>query len=371
MQYSVIDYKSILKQVFSHDKRPLGIFLAAGCPLSIRTNDAPLIPDITGLTSKIKDESSEVKGFITIFDKLRETSGKSPTVEDILSYVRLLRQVYSNDTLFDLSIEDINNLEKNICDKIEEQVNKELPTEASPYHEVASWIGSINREYPVEIFTTNYDLLIEQALEDRGVPYFDGFIGVKKAFFDPHAIEEDLLPTRWARIWKLHGSINWRKGDTSHHVWRGGTESGGSSLIHPSHLKYDESRKMPYLVMMDRLKNFLKQPESVLVTCGYSFGDQHINEVISQGLQGNPDSTMFGLLYGFLEDYPEATKLAKNRNNLILLAKDKSVIGRQEREWDGNMESRQNDSDRTSECEFNLGDFKQFAEFLNEIHHND
>ena len=35
----------------------------------------------------------------------------------------------------------------------------------SPYTEFVTWISGTGREHPVEIFTTNYDLLFEQALE--------------------------------------------------------------------------------------------------------------------------------------------------------------------------------------------------------------
>ncbi len=35
---------------------------------------------------------------------------------------------------------------------------------------------------PIELFTTNYDLLLEEALEDEEIPYFDGFVGSKKSF---------------------------------------------------------------------------------------------------------------------------------------------------------------------------------------------
>jgi hypothetical protein len=43
---------------------------------------------------------------------------------------------------------------------------------------------------------------------------------------------------------------------------------------------------MPYLAMLDRLRAFLKQPAGVLIIAGFSFGDDHLNEIIVQGLQG-------------------------------------------------------------------------------------
>ena len=63
------------------------------------------------------------------------------------------------------------------------------------------------------------------------------------------AIDDDLLPQRWARLWKLHGSINWELDSSGEcketdQLDRLGKES---RLIHPSHLKYTESRRMRIL----------------------------------------------------------------------------------------------------------------------------
>ena len=46
-----------------------------------------------------------------------------------------------------------------------------------------------------------------------------------------------------------------------------------SHLIYPSHLKYEQSRKMPYLAMIDQLNRFIRQPNSLLIVSGYSFND--------------------------------------------------------------------------------------------------
>ena len=93
--------------------------------------------------------------------------------------------------------------------------------------------------------------------------YFDGFIGARKAFFDLGAVEdEDLLPPRWTRLWKIHGSLNWRLENETDVVRTDEKTDKQSYLIYPSHLKYDQSRKMPYLAMLDRLKAFLLAPSS-------------------------------------------------------------------------------------------------------------
>jgi hypothetical protein len=88
-------------------------------------------------------------------------------------------------------------------------VNPLLPEERTPYTELAAWIGGTDRWHPIEIFTPNYDLLMEEAFERLEIPFFDGFSGSFQPFFDPSSISNDDLPPRWARLWKLHGSLGW------------------------------------------------------------------------------------------------------------------------------------------------------------------
>jgi len=234
------------------------------------------------------------------------------------------------------------------------------------------------RQPRTKIFTTNYDLLVEQALEENRVPYFDGFVGARRTFFDSYAMEEDALPPRWARLWKLHGSINWRQDETGM-VSRGEKVEGDEhGVIHPSHLKYDESRRMPYVAMIDRLRSFLKQPSSVLIVCGYSFRDYHLNANLTEGLQGNSTAMTFALVHGSLEKYGEAVKIASTRANFSLLANDGAVIGTKNARWaerDGGEDSVAVEwvakeaaaGGGTREGRFRLGDFARFGLFLEEL----
>jgi len=374
-----------LRQALSQVKRPLGFLIGAGCPLAVRVQNGestlPLIPDIAGLTKAVdvelaKGESKES------FARIRAhfaTDGKAtPTVEDYLSHVRSLRQVAGLEEARGLTASDLDKLDQAMCSLIADIVTRDLPTKTSPYHSLSAWIGSVQRTEPIEVFTTNYDLLLEQALEDHRVPYFDGFVGSRQPFFDPHAMEEDRLPSRWVRLWKLHGSVNWRR-DSSGAVWRASSESSGEGrLIHPSHLKYDQSRRMPYLAMIDRMRAFLRRPSSVLVTVGYSFSDDHINEVVIQGLQGNPTSMAFGLVYDKLSGYPKACAISQVRVNLNVLARDEAVVGSRRGPWAVRMSLpdsasttgvtwKASEDGKTWTPQFGLGDFAVFGRLLSDL----
>lgn len=378
-----------LRQCLSSDKKPLGLFLGAGCPVSIKIDDeknVPLIPDIAGMTTVVRAELSrdkETEPLLTIMEQhFTEDNRDNTSVEDMLSHIRALRVVAGNSKVRELSADNLDKLDSNICQIIQKLVDKSLPSNESPYHSTAVWADAVAREMPVEVFTTNYDLLMEQAFEDCRVPYFDGFAGSRSPFFDLRAMEEDNLPPRWARLWKLHGSINWFQ-DVEKGVLRGASnESELPRVIHPSHLKYDESRRMPYLAMIDRLRAFLRKSSSALVLCGYSFRDDHLNEVIVQGLQGTQTAIAFALLYGKLNEYAKARDLARQRPNLSLLARDGGVIGGQEVEWPEKEAASVSENgaigitwppidpaDDASKraTHFTLGDFLEFGRFLREL----
>lgn len=76
--------------------------------------------------------------------------------------------------------------------------------------------------------------------------------------------------------------------------------AGSPDLIYPSILKYDQSRKMPFLAMTDRLTTFLLKPHAVLFVYGYSFGDEHINDTIINALKVNQSENVEALMYEIL-----------------------------------------------------------------------
>lgn len=364
--------------------RPTAFLLGAGCPVSVKgAAGQPLIPDIAGLTKAVvttleKGENSEPWG--RLLSTLTEDGIEEPNVEEMLSRVRGLREHVGQGTVRDLAAQDLQRLEDAICAEVVRVVRVDLPAELTAFHHLAAWAGATERSVPVEIFTTNYDLLLEQALEHRQIPFFDGFVGAHRPFFDLFAVEGDLLPARWARVWKIHGSINWQRvqaGD-GFRIWR--AEGGGAEVIHPSHLKYDQSRKMPYLAMMDRLRAFLRSPSAVLLTCGYSFGDQHLNDVIAQGLRGNASAVVLGLKRGTLPGAGAARDIASMCTNFRLHARDGALVGGRELRW---AEAQEDPGATASpsavrwispptegghwKAEFLLGDFAQLGSLLEEV----
>lgn len=367
-----------LQLCLTADKRPLGFLLGAGCPSAIQVDvggtTQKLIPEIKGLTELVCKKLAAMakhKPVIVELDKLcKEDAITAPTIEDYLNRLRNIRAVGGKEPVRGITPDAAALTDKEICIIIAAEVGKSLPNQSSPYHALARWIRGIPRVAPVEIFTPNYDLLFEQSLEESGVSFFDGFAGTHCAFLDIEAMDKyppdkDSLPPRWARLWKLHGSINWHrdpdlKDGKDRKVWRGQNPGDGELLIYPSHDKYMESRQMPFLAMLDRLKAFLARPEAVLVVCGYSFADKHFNACLRDGLRGNSRVVVFGLVYGNLDTSHPAIPLAKEAPNFLLLGSNAAVIGGNHGTWETTPPT-------TVPPTFTLGDFASLGAFLSSI----
>lgn len=355
-----LDY---LRAALEQEKKPIGILLGAGAPMSIRVDDAPLVPGLEALTAFVlSDVSNDYRPSVEALVGHLDESDRG-NLEAILNYVRALASLPGVTPIRGIEKATLEKLDAAICRVVRERVNVDLPQSDNPYLSLALWIRAVRRLSPAQVFTTNYDLLVEQALERQRVAYFDGFMGSHEPVFDLQAIEEDDLPSRWTLLWKLHGSINWTQDKAGNVIRRPAqADDNSSALVYPSHLKYDQSRRLPYLAMMDRLKAFLRKPGAILVSCGFSYRDQHINEVIDQSLRTNPTASVHATLYGSLGDYPEATTMATGLPNLALLAQDAAVIGGMRGAWAARDD---NAGEEVEVCD--LGDFAAFGSFLRNL----
>jgi hypothetical protein len=387
--HSPIRHLKYLRQSLSQNNESIGFFISAGCPLSVALpkDKWPLIPDVKNLTIFINNQLVDNEKYSLLLTELTKAEKSPENIEDILSFLRSLILVSKGGSVRGLIESDLLQLEKDICSEIVKKLDVELPHDETPYHRLCNWVRSIDRKSSVELFTTNYDLLLEQALESLEVPYFDGFVGSRRSFFDLRAVEDNLIPKHWSRLWKIHGSINWYQEEIAGEkkVYRSSEiKNDASHLIYPSHLKYEESRKMPYLALIDQLNRFIRKKSSLLILCGYSFHDNHLNDAIINALKSNPTGMVLGLMFGTYEDksverYGEAYKLAKKQHNLNVWTDDKAIIGTSLGRWNKTededdidllsfIETIQKDAEpNKKEHLVKLGDFSVFTNFLKKI----
>ncbi len=385
-----------LRQSLSQDTESIGFFISAGCPLSIVMPEDkwPLIPDVENLSIFINSQLKDNEKFKVLLVELKKAGKNKKNIEDTFSFLRSLLLVSKGGNVRGLSEKELLDLETDICAEIIKKIDVNLPNLKTPYHNLCKWIRSIDRKVAIEIFTTNYDLLMEEALEDLEVPYFDGFVGARRSFFDLRAMEDNLIPIHWSRLWKIHGSINWYHEENKNEkkVYRSSEiKKNASHLIYPSHLKYEESRKMPYLALIDQLSRFIRKKSSFLILSGYSFNDAHLNDTIINALKSNPTAMVLGLMYdryylkektnNFVERYPNAYNLATKQHNLNIWTFDQAIIGTNLGSWkrinhndDDDQDlitfisnvKKGDDSDELEDL-IKLGDFSVFSNFLQKI----
>jgi hypothetical protein len=355
------------RQIATNGRKRIGILLGAGAPVSINigkdNNWESLIPNIAGLEKIVLEKLSKEQA-----DVYAAINGAIPNsnLEKVLSRTRMLAEVLGTGSALGFTTDDFSKLSEDICKTIRDVVNKDLPKTTNPYSEIVSWINGVSRRHAVEIFTTNYDLLLENALERAKTPYFDGFSGSKNAFFDPSSIAKNDLPPRWVRLWKLHGSIGWES-NSEGEVFRV-PNSQNANMVYPSHIKYDQTQAAPFSSLFERLKNFLMEPDSFLFSTGFSFADAHISSRLLEALLANPSAALFAFQYNELASEKHIKELAQKCPGISAFCRDGAIINSIEAKWKIGTPPTKNwheiRAEYFSENKFLLGDFRKLARFL-------
>lgn len=260
-------------------------------------------------------------------------------LEEALSRLRRIRSLVVDGGTFEgLTEASAADLDRQVC----EAISKAVDITGKPmdsFERLASWAGRMESQRPIELFTVNYDLLIEAGLEEVGVPYFDGFIGAIRGRFTPDLVEPTPgrssreLPPGFVRLWKLHGSVNWSETSVGgrNEIVRVGSAVGHAAAIYPSDEKYEESRRVPFVALMDRFRRALVEPETITLVAGYSFGDEHLNEMIFDAAQRHPRSEVVAFCFAAIDPLIEAR--ANGTRNLVVLSPDEAIIDGQKGAW--------------------------------------
>lgn len=157
------------------------------------------------------------------------------------------------------------------------------------------------------VFTTNYDLAVEWASESIDLQVVDGFLGVHGRRFSPQSFDLGFRNTQ-ARgearfgvyniyLAKLHGSLTWR--EDSGQVYEVQAALAGTSIqtflndltktelgfmVMPRAAKYMQTVGYVLGELFRRFSEFLSRPQTSLLVCGYGFGDEHINRLLTSAL---------------------------------------------------------------------------------------
>lgn len=143
----------------------------------------------------------------------------------------------------------------------------------------------------VDYLVLNYDTVLENALALERIPFADGLDGGVTGWWCPQTFDRASLA---ARVFKLHGSIDWREFPEDPLPRRVGDRlqvSGVTDrriLIWPASTKYREAQQDPFAQLASRARLVLRpsgDSQCVLVVCGYRFNDTHINYELDRALR--------------------------------------------------------------------------------------
>lgn len=151
--------------------------------------------------------------------------------------------------------------------------------------------GKSASDQVVDYLVLNYDTVLEDALALERLPFSDGLDGGVTGWWSPNTFDRKGLA---ARVFKLHGSINWCEFPDDPLPRRVGSSLQIESakdrrvLIWPASTKYRETQLDPYAQLAERARRVLRPScgsQCVLVVCGYRFGDAHINLELDRALR--------------------------------------------------------------------------------------
>ncbi|MCM3576403.1 SIR2 family protein [Mesobacillus subterraneus] len=266
----------------------LSVLIGSGCSV-----DA--IP-LMGRTFKdIKEEIENV-------DLLGDYTGENPDIEGCLNWLVAGLQFLKEGTE---EYSDYHQLYYTILSKLKESIinttpenNEKVIRNHSKFFNSLFNVRNNPKYQPINIFTTNYDLFIERALERIKVHYTNGFNGLIEREFDPSVFrlrfvdDENRYKERWdpvsrfARLYKLHGSINWYYQDKRlfEKIGQDHHSDNENTVIYPTLNKHTQTLQTPYSELFREFSLQLQKPNTTLIIMGYGFPDTHINQLIQQAL---------------------------------------------------------------------------------------
>ncbi|OAV71644.1 hypothetical protein Barb4_00521 [Bacteroidales bacterium Barb4] len=284
-----------------------------------------------GLWQCCKTEIDNIlKGMQPCNLKLKEIINKKD-IESLLSYIILYEKIKDDNSIMSLREE--------LEHKIAEACNLELDKKA-PHKDFLNKITARKHsDSRIQLFTTNYDTLFEQAANKAGFVIIDGFSFTQPREFAGKWFDLDIVNMEKTRIkqeesfvekvfhlCKLHGSLNLTRCNKKNKIIQQDNPVN-PLIIYPASDKYESSYEQPYFEMMSRFQQALRKEETLLIVIGFGFQDKHIQNVIIEAVEQNPSFQLLivyfdnsgGINTKYIEPFfkNEETKEVKRGVNII------------------------------------------------------
>lgn len=276
-------------------------------------------------TLEMEDTDNEAKFNKKYYDATKLVDS-STTETDFYSYMN--NHHFNYESYIDLLIESEREIEI-------EKFKKQFTIKNSTYDDVQAQYNSLfkainnlimqkDNKKTVNIFTSNYDMLINDALSSNQVSYNDGFYKEKEFELDildtvptVQDMNNNFIEIAHYNLIKFHGSLDW--GGLNDETIKKRHEPYDESFvgIMPSFLKYNNLLfSYTYYDLINRLKETLSKSNSTLFILGFSIRDEHIKKIIKSALKKNKTLIIVYISFGndvdhFIEVFNADNKFVK------------------------------------------------------------
>lgn len=218
-------------------------------------------------------------------------------LEDFLSSLFAFERFVSEE-----DSEKFTNTKKSILDIIKRATAYDYNKEKFKHVKFLNVLSNLNKtENKLNVVTTNYDTLLEDAAESMKWTVFDGFSFSQTPQFDATMFEWNLVKNvgnvltneriykkNVMNLLKIHGSLTWERVTDSQNIVRKYKHSiNDPIMVFPSSDKYSKSYEEPYFELFVEFQKLLKEPNTLLITTGFSFADNHIAQMIINAIKTN------------------------------------------------------------------------------------
>lgn len=280
-------YDTFFRQPFKH----IIILAAAGTSLDNGSNKGLTR---NGLWKSGRDVIKQLyKELLPCDNKLRRIANDKD-IEAFLSHILLVEKISEEKA------SRLKPLREQLEKIIRDACQLELDSSNAPHKTFLDKITARKASEPrVQLFTTNYDTLFEQAAQEGGYAVIDGFSFTFPRTFSGRYFDYDIVQRERTRLkdeesfvskvfhlYKMHGSLAWEKTEQGIVQQVNSTES--PLIVYPASDKYESSYEQPYFEMMSRFQQALRRENTLLIVVGFGFRDKHIQNVILEAVNQNP-----------------------------------------------------------------------------------
>lgn len=314
-------------------------------------------PLMTGLTNAIfqqldNSDKDIIETAVNLYNNSNRTKynleNKIPDIELLLNMLIGLKLTQNGYYTFAYR------LEQKIKQLISNYLRNILPTNIEYHSKLLNYIKNrVGANYlPIWIFTTNYDLLIELSCAENNIYLENGFCGVAKRFFDIDCYkrvngyihsqkqknQSSFEPHKHIqlKLCKLHGSLSWIKQEENvTEVFDNSLkpEICSDAMIYPEHKKLDETLAHPYDKLFAYANSVLGNEVKYLISCGYSFRDEHINDRLIVPKLKNGSLRVFALF----KEEPISIEILKQYPAFNFLTQDKIYLNSNYYNYENNI----------------------------------